>query len=211
MSDNFAEKAKIWDSNPLVRGLADKFKAELNKIVPTPTGLTILELGCGTGLVGLHYADRADSLILVDTSKAMLDVLRTKKEANADHVVVHEGTLTTLTQNNFRPQSIDWIFSNMALHHVEDIPSLLQELYKLLKPGGRVTIGDLETEPGTFHAPEVVPHNGFEVNELAQQFEKEGFTVTATYTYLTMPKTGGDGVTRDYKAFILDATSNSPK
>jgi hypothetical protein len=72
-----------------------------------------------------------------------------------------------------------------------------------------VTIGDLETEPGTFHAPDVVPHNGFDPSELSRLFEKGGFTLNKTHTFLTMPKEGNDGVTRTYSAFILDATRSS--
>ena len=109
------------------------------------------------------------------------------------------------------PESADWIISNMALHHVKDIPALIGELHQLIKPGGRVTIGELETEPGTFHAPDVVPHNGFDPYELSRLFEKGGFTPNKTHTFLTMPREDNDGVTRTYSAFILDATRSSIK
>jgi ubiquinone/menaquinone biosynthesis C-methylase UbiE len=180
MNDTFAEKAKMWDSNPQVMALADLFSAELDKIVPDHSGLAILELGCGTGLVGLRYAVKAASLDMVDASPAMLDVLRTKDEARASHVTVHEGTLSMLVGQAVAPESADWIISNMALHHVEDIPALIGELHQLIKPGGRVTIGELETEPGTFHAPDVVPHNGFDPYELSRLFEKGGLTPNKT-------------------------------
>ena len=176
MNDTFAEKAKMWDSNPQVIALADLFSVELDKIVPDHSGLAILELGCGTGLVGLRYAEKAASLDMVDASPAMLDVLRTKDKTRASHVTVHEGTLSMLVGQAVAPESADWIISNMALHHVKDIPALIGELHRLIKPGGRVTIGELETEPGTFHAPDVVPHNGFDPYELSRLFEKGGFT-----------------------------------
>jgi ubiquinone/menaquinone biosynthesis C-methylase UbiE len=209
MNDTFAEKAKMWDSNPQVMALADLFSAELDKIVPDHSGLAILELGCGTGLVGLRYAEKAASLDMVDASPAMLDVLRTKDEARASHVTVHEGTLSMLVGQAVAPESADWIISNMALHHVKDIPALIGELHRLIKPGGRVTIGELETEPGTFHAPDVVPHNGFDPYELSRLFEKGEFTPNKTHTFLTMPREDNDGVTRSYSAFILDATRSS--
>jgi ubiquinone/menaquinone biosynthesis C-methylase UbiE len=209
MNDTFAEKAKMWDSNPQVRALADLFSAELDKIVPDHSGLAILELGCGTGLVGLRYAEKAASLDMVDASPAMLDVLRTKDEALASHVTVHEGTLSMLVGQAVAPESADWIISNMALHHVKDIPALIGEMHRLIKPGGRVTIGELETEPGNFHAPDVVPHNGFDPYELSRLFEEGGFTPNKTHTFLTMPREDNDGVTRTYSAFILDATRSS--
>jgi ubiquinone/menaquinone biosynthesis C-methylase UbiE len=211
MNDTFAEKAKMWDSNPQVRALADLFSAELDKIVPDHSGLAILELGCGTGLVGLRYAEKAASLDMVDASPAMLDVLRTKDEARASHVTVHEGTLSMLVGQAVAPESADWIISNMALHHVKDIPALIGEMHRLIKPGGRVTIGELETEPGNFHAPDVVPHNGFDPYELSRLFEKGGFTPNKTHTFLTMPRKDNDGVTRTYSAFILDATRSANK
>ena len=211
MNDKFAEKAKMWDSNPQIIALADLFSAELDKIVLDHSGLAILELGCGTGLVGLRYAEKAASLDMVDASPAMLDVLRTKDEARANHVTVHEGTLSMLVGKAVAPESADWIISNMALHHVKDIPALIKELYQLIIPGGRVTIGELETEPGTFHAPDVVPHNGFDPDELSRLFEKGGFTPNKTHTFLTMPREDNDGVTRTYSAFILDATRSSTK
>lgn len=205
MNDTFVEKAKVWDSNPQVMALADLFSAELNKIVPDHSGLAILEFGCGTGLVGLRYAEKAASLDMVDASPAMLDVLRAKDEARASHVTVHEGTLSMLAGQAAAPESVDWIISNMALHHVKDIPTLIGDMHRLIKPGGRVTIGDLETEPGTFHAPEVVPHNGFDPQQLSRLFEKGGFTPNKTHTFLTTPRKDNDGVTRTYSVFILDA------
>jgi ubiquinone/menaquinone biosynthesis C-methylase UbiE len=177
----------------------------LQKIVPDHSNLAILEFGCGTGLVGLRYAEKAASLDMVDASPAMLDVLRTKGEARAGHVAVHEGTLSMLVGQTLAPDFIDWIISNMALHHVEDIPALIEVLHRLTKPGGRVTIGDLETESGTFHAPNVVPHNGFDPQELSLLFENGGFNSVKYHTFLTMPKEDNDGVTRTYSAFILDA------
>ena len=211
MNDTFVEKAKTWDSNPQIIALADLFAAELEKIVPDRQGLAILEFGCGTGLVGLRYAGQAATLHLVDTSPAMLAVLRSKQEARADQVHIHEGTLANLVGEAVAPHSLDWIISNMAVHHVEDISALIDDLRLLLKPGGRVTIGELITESGTFHAPEVVPHNGFDPHELARTFTSEGFTPNEPYTFVTMPKKDSDGVTRSYSAFILDAIRSSTK
>ena len=206
MHDTFAEKAKTWDSNPQTIALADLFSAELDKIVPDHSGLAILEFGCGTGLVGLRYAEGAAALDMVDASPAMLDVLRTKDEARPSHVTIHEGTLSMLAGRAVAPEPADWIISNMALHHVEDIPPLLEEIHRLTKPGGRVTIGDLETEPGSFHAPDVVPHNGFDPDELSRLFEDTGFVVNRTHPFLSVTREDNDGVTRTYSAFILEAT-----
>jgi len=200
--DTFSQKALVWDANPQVVALADRFAAELERIVPDPAGLAMLEFGCGTGLVGLRYAARAASLDLVDTSPAMLGVLRGKAGAGAPGVRVHEAGIADPTIGR---ASVDWLISNMALHHVADIPALLARWREIVKPGGRVTIGELEAESGTFHAPEVVPHNGFEPRELAKVFQDAGFTGVETHTFITVPREDNDGVVREYSGFILDA------
>ena len=84
-------------------------------------------------------------------------------------------------------------------------------MHRLIKPGGRVTIGELESEPGTFHAPDVVPHNGFDPHDLSRCFEKGGFFPSKTHTFLTMDREDNDGVTRMYSAFILAAMRSSAK
>lgn len=206
MPDAFVEKAKTWDSNPQAIALADLFAAELDKIVPDHSDLAILEFGCGTGLIGLRYAKKAASLDMVDTSPAMLAVLRTKDETEVETVRVHEGEIA---DQAIAAESIDWLITNMALHHVPDIPALLAHLRRIVKPGGRLTLGELETEPGTFHAPEVVPHNGFDPQGLARAFRDAGFTVNRTYTFLTVPRKDNDGVTREYSCFVLDATRST--
>jgi len=208
MPDAFVEKAKMWDSNPQVIALANLFAAELDQIVPDPSGRAILEFGCGTGLIGLRYVGKAASLDMVDASPAMLDVLRAKDEANTDTVTVHQGEIA---DQAIDPESIDWLITNMALHHVEDIPALLAQLRRLVKPGGRMTIGELEAEPGTFHAPEIVPHNGFDPQDLARVLEDAGFTVNGAHTFLTVPRKDNDGVTREYSCFVLDATRSSAR
>lgn len=45
--------------------------------------------------------------------------------------------------------------------------------------------------------------------ELSRLFEKGGFSLNRTYTFLTTPKKDTDGVTRTYSTFILDATRPS--
>lgn len=39
VDDTFAEKAKMWDSNPQIVALADLFSAELDKVVPDHKGV----------------------------------------------------------------------------------------------------------------------------------------------------------------------------
>ena len=39
---------------------------------------TLIDYGCGTGLIGLELSEQVDSILLVDSSKEMLEVVKTK-------------------------------------------------------------------------------------------------------------------------------------
>jgi len=75
------------------------------------------------------------------------------------------------------PAQYDLIYSSMALHHVADTKKLLSKLYKHLEKGGRICIVDLTEEDGSFHREdkEFDGHNGFNLKDLEELFEKTGF------------------------------------
>ena len=70
----------------------------------------------------------------------------------------------------------------------------------ILKPGGLLVIGDLKEENGSFHGEEKVPHNGFNIPNLAQQLEFSEMEVITTTTYNTIQKNGNE-----YEQFIIVA------
>ena len=56
MKDNFSEKSKTWDENPLTIERSDLFTKAIRKNYTINAGDTLMEFGCGTGLVGLNLA-----------------------------------------------------------------------------------------------------------------------------------------------------------
>ena len=77
MVDYFEKKAKDWDS-PMKIEMANKFVLEMFKNINFGSNLKVLELGCGTGLVGLQIAPLVKSIVFVDSSAEMMKVLKKK-------------------------------------------------------------------------------------------------------------------------------------
>ncbi len=200
MVDYFKEKAKDWDS-PMKIDMADKFVAEMFKGINFGKDLKVLELGCGTGLVGLQIAPLIKSIVFLDSSAQMIEVLKEKIERLTikDKYTVINGTIDKYTSCD-----IDIIFSLMAIHHIENTQETFEHISSILKPDGLFIIGDLKEEDGSFHGGDYVPHKGFNIQQLAQQLENSDLEVVTTATYNNIKKSGNI-----YEQFILIAKKSS--
>ena len=195
MKDNFAEKAAHMDA-PVRVEMARRFVNEIDSSVKLPLSSHLIDLGCGTGLVGLQLASRVAKVTMVDSSLAMLDILNEKIRKNATpNVAVQLGEL-----NDYSGQPVDGIIALLVAHHVEDIGTLFNQVYSKLKDGGVFVVGDLVTEDGSFHLGETVPHNGFDMDDISSVATEQGFSSVKAYQYDTRNKNG-----RDYPLFILIA------
>ena len=79
MTDTFAHKAAGWDQPDKIK-MSDKFAAELLKHVDLQPHWKALEIGAGTGLVGLQLLPMLKSCVFEDTSEAMLAILKQKTD-----------------------------------------------------------------------------------------------------------------------------------
>lgn len=64
----------------------------------------------------------------------------------------------------------------MVLHHVGNIPNILQKFYLMLNIGGYLAIADLYTEDGSFHGPGANVYLGFDPKNLKKILLSKGFT-----------------------------------
>lgn len=230
MSDAFAARAAQWDANPVRAAIGQAFYAQVIEAAASHfgpaarplAGKTVLEFGCGTGVLGLRLAeDHAARLLFVDTSPAMLGVLRAKlaqaAEANeqkssatqasqASNAQVFEGELD---KQPIAEASVDLAVSLMALHHVPNVPGALSRLRTLLKPGGLMLVGDLLPEDGGFHAgnnhDESACHNGFDPEALRALCLAAGLDVLHLLPFHLVRKPDPTGALREYPLFFLAA------
>jgi ubiquinone/menaquinone biosynthesis C-methylase UbiE len=105
------------------------------------SGQTVLDYGCGPGhdLVGFAVHSPQARLIGVDVSPTSLDQARQRlalhgAAAELHHIDERDEQLPLETA------SIDYIHCSGVLHHVPDPVRVLQELRRVLRPGGRMRL-----------------------------------------------------------------------
>ena len=104
------------------------------------SGKTAADIGAGTGFISGGLIDAGVRVIAVDQSAAMLAEL--KKQLGPDSAVdCRQGTAERLP---IEDEQVDYVFANMYIHHVERPPAALKEMSRILRPGGRLVITDLD-------------------------------------------------------------------
>jgi len=199
---DFDSEARFWDENPgrvkMAREVADAIKAE----TVISNEMDVLDFGCGTGLLTLHFQPLVKTITGADSSQGMLDILASKIENlglnNIRMIYMDNGNLERISGK------YDLVISSMTLHHVKDTAPLLVKFNEILKPGGMLCIADLDPDDGLFHADNTgVYHYGFEREKLKTDFEKAGFIdvkdVTAAEVTKPVP---GEGE-RNFTLFLI--------
>lgn len=108
------------------------------------TGDTCLDVGAGAGTDSLIAAGRvgpSGRVVALDLTPAMTQKLqRTASEAGADNLCAVQGTAESLP---LADASIDSITSNGALNLVPDKRRAVAEMFRVLRPGGRLQMADV--------------------------------------------------------------------
>ena len=197
MNDTFKAKAAQWDSPDKI-AMTKKFLSEMLFNVNPISSWKALELGAGTGLVGLNVEPLVGRVVMVDTSESMLEVLKQKLHDEKKVEILHGEIF------DYKQQDIDFVFSAMAFHHLPDVEKTLQHLATITKSGAWVVVGDLVTEDGSFHNFEPIPYCGFDTDVLSKQFVNAGFDVKLVKIYNVITRIT-DKKTTSYEQFMLIA------
>ncbi len=102
---------------------------------PVSAGMSVLELGCGTGAAWLdqrEIIDACSGIILTDFSEGML----AKAKDTLKQYSKMEYAVVDIRQIPYGDQSFDLVIANMMLYHVPDIPGALSEVRRVLRKGG---------------------------------------------------------------------------
>ena len=185
-NEYFDKQALAWDDNPVRRELTSAIAAFICQTIPLNKQFSMLDYGCGTGLLSFLLSYKVGSICAADVSDGMLAQVRKKITAgNVENIEAANFDITKTTPLN---RTFDLIVSAMAMHHIEDATGAITKLAQLLKPGGWLAIADLCAEDGSFHEKGVAVHKGFEPAEIAEHLKSLKMTSVKYKNVFEIPK-----------------------
>ncbi|MGH9103627.1 MAG: class I SAM-dependent methyltransferase [Acidimicrobiales bacterium] len=136
----WTRRAESWDHSDMP-GLDRVVDAILEK-VPAGVGQAV-DLGSGSGRLSIPLAKRAEGVLAVDVSTAMIDRLGERAAAAGAPNV--EGRACPIEQLEVPEGTVDVIASSYALHHLQDSEkgALVLRAAGWLRPGGVLVVGDM--------------------------------------------------------------------
>lgn len=141
-----AETTRVLDTAYVGADLTRRRQASFDALAPRP-GDTILDIGCGNGLLTEELAravGAAGKVIGIDPSEDMR-ASADKRCKGLDCVELLAGTAHDLP---LQDMSVDRAVSVQVFEYIDDIDGALTEMLRVLKPGGRIVISDIHF--GTF-------------------------------------------------------------
>ena len=150
----------------------------------------VLELGCGTGKNTEWLLNRAERVVGLDFSQAMLDIAKEKVANNRAQFIKADLT----SEWNIDDQWADLVTSSLTLEHIENLDPVFEQSNRTLAKNGLFFISELhpykqydgsgarfKSENETVHIEVFIHHltdyinsakaNGFELLEMREWFD----------------------------------------
>lgn len=168
----FAQVAGQWDeirSGFFTEAMRDAAIDKAN----LPDTAVVADIGTGTGFVLQGLVNRATRLVGFDESPDMLAIAQQNLSGyNQVELRLAEGQNLPAEDGGF-----DAVFANMYLHHAPDPATAVAEMSRILRPGGKLIITDLDSHDQTWMQTEMADRwLGFDRQELRQWYEAAGLT-----------------------------------
>ena len=174
----FSDHAEDWDELRRMHSSDEAVEAALARALEARPLGRLLDIGTGTGRMAELFAERAERIVALDKSLAMLRVARAKlQHLPAERVELVQGDFGSLP---FAADSFDTVLFHQVLHFAQAPATVLAEAARVTRPDGRVAIVDFaahqreELRDRHAHA-----RLGFEDSALAGMLNAAGFEPAA--------------------------------
>ncbi len=147
--ESTCRKGKFMESDSYIKTLLDSGPIRdpvLRKIIQDihlPAGSEGLDAGCGIGLITLMLAETVGEKGFVTGIDIIPEFLQYGEKAAArsgvsDHVTFQKCDI--LAGLPFSDHTLDWVWSIDCLGYLGEIASIMEELKRVVKPGGKVFV-----------------------------------------------------------------------
>jgi ArsR family transcriptional regulator len=140
----FEKVATDWDTMRLAY-YDERVIEKMAEVANVDEGSEVADVGTGTGFVAAGLSPRVKRVIGIDNASAMLRVAR----ENLDSLGVSNAELAVgdLARLPLADDSVDAAFANMVLHHAVTPVAMLEEMARIVRPGGTIVITDEVEHP----------------------------------------------------------------
>jgi SAM-dependent methyltransferase len=113
-------------------------------LVPADLGARWLEVACGPAAISRALAAKVGRVTGVDLTPAMVE--KAGEEAAREGIGNVEFSVGDATALEFEDGSFDGAVNRFSLHHIPAPQRVLEEMARVVRPGGRVVVSDLLTD-----------------------------------------------------------------
>jgi ubiquinone/menaquinone biosynthesis C-methylase UbiE len=166
----FDDVAHQWD-NMQQSFFSESVRDKAFSVARVQKGKIAADVGAGSGFITEGLIGKGLKVIAVDQSQAMLAEMR-KKFSGAAGIEYRLGEAEKLP---IPDEAVDYAFANMYIHHVESPLKAINEMVRILKPGGTLVITDMDEHEFKFLKEE--QHDrwmGFKREDVRRWFEEAG-------------------------------------
>ncbi|MCB1166000.1 MAG: class I SAM-dependent methyltransferase [Leptospiraceae bacterium] len=143
------ERDEYQRPDALLGYLEDLLKARASVGAPSLSngwnGITVADLGAGTGYFSVRLARRGASVIALDIDPRFLDYIKNREEyaALSDRLELRKVEPSSI---GLKKQEVDVIFSVNVYHHIQNRIDYFKAAKTSIKPGGLLIIIDFKKE-----------------------------------------------------------------
>ena len=138
--EKMSQSSRFWDrtaerysKSPIADEAAYQKKLQVSREYLRPD-MAVLEFGCGTGSTAILHAPYVKQIRAIDFSSKMIEIARSKAEAqNVENVTFEQSTIEDLCVAD---RSLDAVLGLNVLHLLENKEEAIAKVHRMLKPGG---------------------------------------------------------------------------